>query len=603
MRKALGPVVGVSFADDQIRAIVARSGPSGTIEVTHVASAPLPPDTLDDRGVKDPVVLAAAVRLFLVRSGITARTAVIGLPSSVVFARTVTIPPVPATERRTVVRGEIDHLGVLPPGMGTFDYALLERAAGEETNSSGSIPLGNGVAPSKNGAVASSGMKGGSTAASTGDTVLFFAAEQHVVEGFRAVAAGAGLRVIGMEPADYAAVRSVYPDLADERLALAISLGTHQSHLQFFRRGRPVYARRLDVGIAEMVVPEMLLVTPGGSSSNGLEEMSAADPNLGVRLSGIGAAAPAAPRDTADSIADTLFSDKLGHANSARQWLTVEIGRSLEYFAREYASDLVGLRTVMLPNDLNLAGLPVYVTAALEQEVDFAYAFEHVRTPASIAPDLLQEQGVAFAPALGLALGPLGGRFAGLPVFDLSLEAAEAERDRRAPHLIARGAIAGVAALAAGVGVSLFLGHQDAPLQQELTNSRPVLTSLTQQANAERADLLQQKNMVQQIRAENLPWTDVLRSLSRAVPPGIGLTSVTAQGPGALSIAGETTDPDRIAVFWGAMSNSPFFTGANVTAISRTTDRITFQMTATLPPPTPEPAPNSAPAATGSSGS
>jgi Tfp pilus assembly PilM family ATPase len=143
----------------------------------------------------------------------------------------------------------------------------------------------------------------------------------------------------------------------------------------FFQNGRPLYVRRIDVGMVQMTVPEVALAPTGEAGGWHMFDAEEAE-------------GPATPGEPA-------FQDRLGRADEARQRLVVEIGRSLDYFGRSYVSDLTSLEVVLLPNDLNLAGLPVYATAALEQEVTFADAFEHVRVQAAALP---QEEGVAYAP-------------------------------------------------------------------------------------------------------------------------------------------------------------------------------------------------------------
>jgi Tfp pilus assembly PilM family ATPase/Tfp pilus assembly protein PilN len=571
MRKVVGPIVGLSFTEDHIQAVAVRPLPNGGgVEVTQVASAPMPDAAMDGGIITDRMRLAAAIRQMLHTHQITAKQAVVGLPSRAVFARTVTIPPVPDAERRAVVRGEIDHLNILPPGQGTFDYVVFARPTGAGASSGSSVPIPDPLA-------ATSGK---------GEPVLFFAAEQHVAQDYWAVANDAGLHVIGLEPSEYAAIRTVYPNLASRSLALAISVGANNTHLQFLRGGYPVYARRLDVGIQQMSVPEVAVSATGeagGWRMYGETEEAEAQ----AARAATGAFTP-----MAEKVAETMFVDKSGRANAARQRLAQEIGRSIEYFGREYVADLTALSTVLLPNDLNLAGLPIYVTAALEQEVDFSNAFENVQVPAGLEGRLLQEEGVAFAPALGLALGPVGGKFAGLPVFDLSLEAAAATRVKEAPKVLVGAFAAAAGVLAAGAVFAFIYAQKDIPVREALASEQQKLSLLTTQESALKASISEQEVLVRQIQSKNLPWTNVLRHLSVAVPPGMGLTTVAAQGT-TITIGGETKNPDWIPAFWSRMNASGFFTGANVTSITRNDDKVAFQMTATLPAPV-VPAPQTA---------
>ena len=558
-RKIAGPVLGISFGDQLIHVVAAHPGPNGGVEVTNVASVPTPAGAMGERAtIQNPALITAALRNLLREHRITTRAAVLGLPSRAVFSRLINLPPMPDRERGAVVRGEIDHLNIMPPGQGTFDYALLAR------------PDARSAPPSE-------------TASAQSDPVLFYAVEQPVVEEYRQIAQDAGLIVVGIEPTDYAAIRTIYPRLADKALALAVSLGSNHTNLLFFQNGRPVYARRLDVGIQEMSAPEVAVAAGEQAPSD-------------WQLYNFSEDAEPLPRDVredpTDKLGGILFDDSnAGHANVARQRLATEIGRSLDYFGREYVGDIAGMETVLLPNDLNLAGMPVYVTAALEHEVDFAYAFEHVRAPDNLLSSLLQEEGVGYAPALGLALGPLGGRFAGMPVFDLSSESARAALDRQGPRVLALSAACCVVALVIGGMLSFTISRMHAPVRTELAEARVILTTVSAEASKIQDNLQQQEQLVSVVRSQNLPWTNVLRHLSMAVPPGVGLTTVTVQGNTTLSITAETTDPRRIPLFWQRMNESPFFTGSNVNSMMRGEDKITIQMSANLPAaPAPKPA-------------
>jgi Tfp pilus assembly PilM family ATPase len=199
-------------------AVAVRSLPGGNAQVTHAAHAPLPPDAIRPDGVvQAPHLLGAALRGMLEQNKIPIHTAVMGLPSRAVATRSINIPPVPPKVRREMVRGEIEHLNALPPGRGAFAFAPLAK------------PTGAVDAP-----------------AAKGEPILFFAAEHDIVESYRAAAEHAGLRLVGLEPSAFAAIRTIYPSLVSAPLSLAISLGTAHTDLLFVQNGAPIYARRLD---------------------------------------------------------------------------------------------------------------------------------------------------------------------------------------------------------------------------------------------------------------------------------------------------------------------------------------------------------------------
>jgi type IV pilus assembly protein PilM len=537
MPRVFGPVAGISLTEDAIYVVAARPTPSGA-QVIQVGAAPLPEGALDNGRVHQSELLAAAIRALLKTHAVSARAAVIGLPSRAVFTRTVTIPPVPARERRALVRGEIEHLNVLPPGKGAFDFVSLARVE---------------------------------NAATRGESVLFFAAEHSVVEGYRSAVRKAGLRLVGMEPSEFAAIRAVYPSLADKPLALAISLGAYHTNLMFLKNGQAVYSRRLDVGIRQITVPE-LTMSPTGRIG-------------GWRMVDYWGERPSERLDSkAEQIAGDIFGETADSGRPAREMLALEIARSLEYYRREYAAEIDDIHVVLLPNHGELAKLPVYVGAALGQEVASANPFEHAPAPGGLLAHLSPEQSVAYAPALGLALGPLGGRFAGAPVLDLSVEDAAVVHARQATRLFAGALAASAALVVLSAAGTVFLAQRHAPIKQELQGARQELQFLTQQEQALLARRQQQRDLVQQIRSRNVPWINVLHYLAQAIPPSVGITNVAAEGT-KLTVTAETKDAGMIPLVWGRMKSSPFFADADVTSITSGDATTTFQISVTLPAP------------------
>lgn len=538
MPKLSGPIVGISFTDDRMYAVSVRPLRGGGAQVLRIGSAPLPEGTIQNGVVYQTGMLAIALRGLLEKSRITTNNVVIGLPSRAVITRTITIPPVPDKERRGLVRSEIDLLDVLPPGQAAFDYVRLPKVE------SGSAK---------------------------GEPILFFAAERTVVESYRTTAREAGLRVVGMEPAEFAAIRGVYPSLEDKPVSLAISVGMDHTHLLFFNTGQPVYSRRLDIGIRQMTGPTSKSPTgaPGGwemveGENDDLSEFASAD---------------------VEQMASALFGEKALKTRNARETLAIEIARSLEYYRRQYNEEMEEPYLVLLPNNLDIAGLPVYIATSLEQDVKFVYAFEHVEPAEGLPSRFLREEGVAHAPALGLALGQVGGRFAAAPHFNLAVEEADVVRARQTPRLLAGALAASAGVLVVGAIGAFFVSRAHAPVREDLAAAQRELQSVSAQEQKLLAERQQQQDLVRQIRSQNVSWTNVLRYLAQAIPPSVGLTNVSTQGR-MLTLTAQTGDDRIVSTVWGTLNNSPFFTGATLTSITSDAEKVTFQMSVNLPGPT-----------------
>jgi Tfp pilus assembly protein PilN len=171
-----------------------------------------------------------------------------------------------------------------------------------------------------------------------------------------------------------------------------------------------------------------------------------------------------------------------------------------------------------------------------------------------------------------------------VPVFDLSLGDDYAAVGHRNPRLLI-GAGAATAAIAA-VGVALCAGIEarHRPVRDDLSAARQALSVVSAEEAGLRRAVTDQQELVRQIRSGNLPWTSVLGHLSRAVPDGVGLVSITAGDGRTLAITGEASGPDRVPAFWSRMTHSPFFIGADVSSITRSSDnKVSFQMSASLP--------------------
>jgi Tfp pilus assembly protein PilN len=99
----------------------------------------------------------------------------------------------------------------------------------------------------------------------------------------------------------------------------------------------------------------------------------------------------------------------------------------------------------------------------------------------------------------------------------------------------------------------------------------------------------QQLNLVNAIQAQNLPWTNVLLYLGRAVPPGVGLTKVTADPAGnALNISAEARSIGLIPILWQNLQLSGFFLDAVPVDVTQdANNKVNAEIRALLPPPGP----------------
>lgn len=552
-----GPLLGLSFTEDSLHAVITRLDRAGQPEILKAVRTDLAHGLIGEHGILNFEVLTQVLRRFLTENKIEPLPTVVGLPSRTVFARQITIPPVLGDVRRAVIRGEIDHLSILPPGQGAFDYIPFE--ADDEGEAAG-------------------------------EPVFFFAAEHSVVAGFSALVQDVGLKIVGVEPSEYAAVRTIYPQTAVRPLALVISIGSSNTTLLFYRQGKPIYARRLDLGHSHLIVPEVL-EEQQQSASTGMPTIHAPATPERQEVDHSSISDYAGPASFTEPFFDDVQEEqpdspwdtnRLNDAEHARRMLVQEIGRSLDYFVREKRSDLAQLHTTLLPNHIDLAGMPVYTSALLEMDIEIGDSMAHATTAWLVPADRRQEFGLSFAPAFGLTLGHLGAGFEGAQVFDLLTEDASVVRARKAPGLLRNALLAGGALLSLGAGGFFYLTGQDVPVRKNLEKAKASLNTVKGQESLLRNEQNQQLELVHEIRIHNIPWTSVLRLLSQTVPVNMGLTNVTARGS-VLTIEAETKYEDTIPVFGKQLQATGFFSNVLVDSTSRTDDKIRLTVTATLP--------------------
>src|SRR5437016_2461480 len=120
-----GGAIGLYVGNRTITAVQIRSTPAG-VEILARGAVEMPQATIENAVVVNPGRLGQAIRSLWNSMGLMERAAELALPPVSYSMRALRFPDLPARERRSIVRGELEQTGVLPIGGESFDFLWLE---------------------------------------------------------------------------------------------------------------------------------------------------------------------------------------------------------------------------------------------------------------------------------------------------------------------------------------------------------------------------------------------------------------------------------------------------------------------------------------------
>lgn len=197
-------VLGVDINPSEICVLELR-GSWPDAHIVNAGKTATPPGSIENGRIVEPASIAEAIRSMLDQAGITTRDVVMGIAENCVMTRILDVPAVPASELRTVIEGELAHYQILGGSGGAFDYMPLVRRE-EETE--------------------------------TGPQALVMAAEELIVNGYRAVAEQAGLHLIALEPALLAMYRVSFAAIHEQPAGVCLAIGKNEAEITITSRGQ-----------------------------------------------------------------------------------------------------------------------------------------------------------------------------------------------------------------------------------------------------------------------------------------------------------------------------------------------------------------------------
>lgn len=515
-------IIGIEIATDEVRGAWVRSS-GGGLQLAGLASAPMPPGGVDSEGMLSSQEVGDAVRRVCAQLDAKAAHVVVGITSCNLVARVMEIPPVPDSEVRAVLRGEMDHYRILPAGQSAFDFYRLPDS-----------PDGN-AGPEKE-AVA---------------RVLMMGAEERVVSSYRAAVDASGLHLTAVEPGSIAVLRALYPLLRNEEAVATVILSFTGTDIFITQRGHLQFYRRIDTGVPELY--------------NASAPISSAPAPTTQPLGGL----LVAPEPEEDMPVLPTASGADSYNRQAISLLMTEVQRSIDYYIREYPT---AGEKMLVRFSIDASGAPelfAVMNQYLRSEAELASAMDTLSVAPEVSGMVTGTQGLRYTVAVGLALRGAGGEYGGAPALDLGIGDRVIVERRMAPKAMVASAGASAVILLGTVLAALIVGNKISSASRTLDQTRVELKALTEEHAAKVARLERQKNLTAAIYQRDKPLREAIEFVSAAVARGACLTNLTIDTKGQIFLSGEAMSPRVVADLMDTINLSPQLEPIRLTNLMR----------------------------------
>jgi Tfp pilus assembly PilM family ATPase len=466
--------------------------------------------------------IAVAIRSACSRLDGRLTDVMLGMTGCEFVARVMELPPVPDSEVRAVLRGEMDHYRILPTGQSAFDFYQLPQAPPREGQPE--------EAPARR--------------------VLMMAAEENLVSGFRQAVDQAGLNTIAAEPGSVAVLRALYPLIRHETAVATVAISNTGTDIFITHAGELQFYRRVDTGISDLV--RDAAAAQGVSSSRQLfaadEEDEESTPDDGGEIT------PSAN----DPIQRTAVS-----------MLMTEVQRSLDYFSREYPS-LVDRMLVRFAIDSSHRDelFPV-MQQYLRTECELATPLKTISATAEVTSQLSDHEASRYVVAVGLAVRGAGGEYHGAPSLDLSVGDHVMQERRAAPRSLMVSAAVAAFILLGTLGAATVVGRRISDADRKLTQAKAELKGVTDEHTALVNRLDRQRNLIGIIQRRDRPLRETIEFLGGAIGNRASLLNLNVDEKGGISLSGFAVSPKVVADIMDTINMSPALEPIRLNSIAR----------------------------------
>ena len=519
------PTIGIEISTEEIRAAFVKPS-GGGVMLAGVASAPVPPEAVDGEGLLNPQIMSEAVRYVCSLLDQKVDTAVVGLTNGSLVARVMEIPPVPDSDIRSVLRGEMDHYRILPAGQSAFDYFRLPE-----------LP--------------NAGEAEGEEAVTR---VLLMGAEERLVSSYRSVMDSSGLRLVAVEPGSIAALRTLYPALETEPAFALVNISAGGTEIFITTNGELHFYRRIDTAVPDLRVQIAQEAAPTATRNKG----------------GMLAATEEEVEDDVPQVSGA--ADKFNR--QAISLLMTEVQRSLDYFVREFPNVGESLSVQFAVDAPEADELFAMMTQYLRSSAVMVSLQHVIPTSVDAEAEISGSTGGRYAVAVGLALRGMGGAYSAAPALDLSTGDRVVVERRMAPKAMFASAAASLVILAGTVTAAFILNGNIARQERKLDQTRSEVKLLKAEHAALVAQLERQAKLTDTIQGSAKPIPQGLDFFAASIAKRGCLTGVTIDTSGLIFITGEARSPRVVADIMDTINLSPMLQPIRLTNLLRLDPRM-----------------------------
>lgn len=514
--------IGIDIASTEVRGVSVRAAGS-EYQVAAVASAPIPPGALDPDGSPDARVLADVVRQVVARLDAKASAVVLGASSCSLVARVMEIPPVPDSEIRSVLRGEMDHFRILPAGQSAFDFHRMPEPA-RTSEDQPEEPICR---------------------------VLLMGAEERSISLLRDAVAATGLTLVAIEPGSVAMLRACAPALRAEDTVATVMMGPARTDIYVTEHGALSFYRQIETGVDDLRTASL------GARPN--------EPNR-QPLGGLLVLSDDSDDDTAP--APGAPNPLAGYNRQAVQLLMTEIERSIEYFMRESPQAPETIRVQFAIDTPDAADLLALFRQHLSFSAELVELHKLIGAAPELAVDLTRPESERFLAAVGLALRGAPGCYSAAPMLDLGVADRVVVEGRVAPRFLAASFAVSGLVLVGTVVAAILVGNMTMRAEQTLKQKKTELSAVTQQHAELVAQMDRQKNLATAMQQRNRPIKEAVEFLAGAVSPRACLKSLSVRKDGAIFLSGEAMSPRIVADMMDMINLSPAVEPVRLTSLT-----------------------------------
>ncbi|HET9312133.1 MAG TPA: type IV pilus assembly protein PilM [Actinomycetota bacterium] len=360
--------VGLDIGSTAVRAVELAGGDPPTI--VKAAQVPLGAGAVENGEVKDPELVAAALRELWERGGFKTRQVNMGVGNQRVVVREIALPYLPEKELKASLGFQVQEFIPMSVDEAVLDYDPI----GEFEQADRKMLR-----------------------------MLLVAAQRQMVDQVVAAAAGAKLEPVGLDLVPFALVRSVGTtgvgmDLEDEGDEAVIDVGAHVTNIVVHARGTVRFVRILPSGGRDVTLAIARGIGVDDEVAERLKrgedvEIEEPDEDIGRPDRPDGPARPARPdvgrvREIAMQRAGTFVD---------------EIRSSLEFYTAQAQGARIA-RVLVTGGGSKLEGFLELLRQRIPVQVDVGRVFQHVRAQLSLSDEALAEAEPVLAVAVGLAI-------------------------------------------------------------------------------------------------------------------------------------------------------------------------------------------------------